>query len=409
VIGRAPDRAETTLPSVTPPQARPRILRGNVLWLSIVSLLTDFSSEMIYPLLPYFLTNVLRAGPAFLGTIEGIAETTASLLKLASGWLSDRIRRRKILVLVGYGLASVVRPLVAIAAAPWQVLAIRFADRFGKGIRGAPRDALIADSVDAAYRGTAFGYHRAADHLGAVLGPLTATALLFLMPGEYRLLFALAAIPALASFIVLWLKVREAGVPERTTPKVQFQGFGGLGKRFMWFLLVVFVFTLGNATDMFLLLRAQELGVPLALIPFLWAAFHVSKMLWNVVGGRLADRIGPRPAIIAGWLVYALTYAGFAAANAAWQVWALFGIYGLFYGLTEAPEKALVAAMAPSDRRGAAFGAYHFAIGIGALPASAIFGLIWQQYGHVAAFGLGGALALIASVSLALLPIRGDH
>jgi MFS family permease len=389
--------------------AKPRILQGNVLWLSIVSLLTDFSSEMIYPLLPYFLTNVLRAGPAFLGTIEGIAETTASLLKLASGWLSDRIRRRKVLVLVGYGLASVVRPLVAVAGAPWHVLAIRFADRFGKGIRGAPRDALIADSVDPAYRGRAFGYHRAADHLGAVLGPLVATGLLFLMPGQYRLLFALAAIPALASFVVLALKVREAGVPERTAPKVEFKGFAGLGSRFMWFLLVVFVFTLGNATDMFLLLRAQNLGVPLALIPFLWAAFHVSKMLWNVVGGRLSDRIGPRPAIIAGWVVYALTYAGFAAATAAWQVWALFGLYGLFYGLTEAPEKALVAAVAPPDRRGSAFGAYHFAIGIGALPASVLFGLIWQRYGHVAAFTLGGGLALVAAASLALLPIRNER
>ena len=379
-----------------------KVFQGNVRWLSLVSLLTDMSSEMIYPLLPHFLTSVLRAGPALLGLIEGIAETTASLLKLASGWFSDRIGRRKPLVVIGYGLASVARPLIAIAVLPWQVLAIRFADRVGKGIRGAPRDALLADSVPPELRGTAFGYHRAADHAGAVMGPLLAAGLLLAMPGAYRTVFALAAIPAVLSVIVLVLFVRDSN-PAAPTPKPtsRFEGFTGLGGRFLAFLGVVFVFTLGNATDAFLLLRAQQLGVPLAMIPILWGALHVSKSVFNVMGGRLSDRWGPRPAIITGWLVYAAVYAAFAFAQSALHVWILFLVYGLFYGLTEAPEKALVAAVAPSHRRGAAFGAYHFTIGIGALPASLMFGLIWQRFGAAAALFTGAGLALLAAGLLA--------
>ena len=382
------------------------VLKGNVLWLSIVSLLTDLSSEMIYPLLPFFLTSVLGAGPALLGLIEGIAETTASLLKLASGWFSDRIGRRKSLVLIGYGLASVARPLIALATAPWQVLVIRFSDRVGKGIRTAPRDALIAESVPQQVHGTAFGLHRAADHAGAVLGPLAASALLFVLPERYRLVFALAALPALLSvFVVIW-KVRDTGLTTRLTPRAEFRGFGGLGRPFYAFLIVVLVFTLGNATDAFLLLRAQQLGVPLALIPLLWAVLHVSKMVCNVAGGRLADRWGARPAIVSGWIVYALTYTGFALASGPMHAWLLFIVYGLFYGLTEAPEKALVAAVAPSGQRGAAFGAYHFSIGVGALPASALFGLVWLKLGAAAAFALGATLAVCAAVALALLNVR---
>jgi MFS family permease len=378
----------------------PAVLRGNVLWLSLVSLLTDLSSEMIYPLLPFFLTAVLGAGPAFLGVIEGVAESTSSLLKLASGWLSDRLGRRKSLVLVGYGVASVARPLIALASAPWQVLLIRFTDRVGKGIRTAPRDALIAESVPKQQHGTAFGYHRAADHLGAVLGPLVAAGLLLLLPGRYRLVFALAALPALLSVLILASRVRESRTSAPLERKAEFRGFRGLGRRFYVFLGVVLVFTLGNATDAFLLLRAQDLGVPLAMIPLLWGLLHVSKMAFNVVGGRLADRIGPRPAIIAGWLVYAAAYTGFAFASTSAHVWALFIFYGLFFGLTEAPEKALVAAVAPPGQRGAAFGAYHFSIGLAALPASALFGLVWLKAGASAAFLMGGALALISAVAL---------
>jgi MFS family permease len=379
------------------------IIRGNVLWLGIVSLLTDLSSEMIYPLLPFFLTHTLGAGPAFLGLVEGVAETTASMLKLASGWFSDRVGRRKPLVLAGYGIASVVRPLIAIATAPWHVLFVRFTDRIGKGIRTAPRDALLAESVDPTNRGAAFGFHRGADHAGAVIGPLAASAVLLAAPNNYRLVFALAAIPAAMSVVVLWSKVREtprAASTQKVQPK--FEGFGGLPRELRTFLVIVLIFTLGNATDAFLLLRAQQLGVPVALIPVLWAALHVSKMVWSVPGGMLADRFGARHAIVAGWLLYAALYAALAAATDVWHVWALFIAYGLFYGLTEAPEKAMVAALAPAHRKGAAFGAYHFAIGIGALPASVIFGLLWQQYGAVVALLTGTALAVLATALLLL-------
>lgn len=377
------------------------VVRGNVLWLGLVSLLTDLSSEMIYPLLPFFLTATLGAGPAFLGIVEGVAEATASLLKLASGWFSDRIGRRKPLVLVGYGLASIARPLIAIATAPWHVLTIRFTDRIGKGIRSAPRDVLLVDAVEPAARGAAFGFHRAADHAGAVIGPLVAAGILLLAPANYRLVFAIAAVPAALSVFVLWLKVRET-TQLPTSPKTQpaFEGFATLTPELRTVLCILVVFTLGNATDAFLLLRAQQLGVSLTLIPALWAALHVSKMIWSVPGGMLADRFGPRRAIIAGWLLYAAIYLAFAYASAAWHIWLLFVVYGLFYGLTEAPEKALVAALSHAERRGAAFGAYHFAIGIAALPASIIFGVLWQRFGAPVALTTGAALALLAATAL---------
>jgi MFS family permease len=376
-----------------------RVIRGNVLWLGIVSLFTDLSSEMIYPLLPFFLTQTLGAGPAFLGLVEGVAETTASVLKLASGWFSDRVGKRKPLVLIGYGIASIARPLIAIAVAPWQILAIRFSDRVGKGIRTAPRDALLADSVDVAHRGAAFGFHRGADHAGAVIGPLAASGLLLLMPGEYRIVFALAAVPAFISVLILWTRVRENDSLDPAPAKVRFEGWAMLPKELRWFLVVVVIFTLGNATDAFLLLRAQQLGVPIAMIPLLWAALHVSKMGWSIPGGMLADRMGSRVAIVSGWLLYAAVYVCFALASAPWHVWALFLVYGLFYGLTEAPEKALVALLAPQNKRGAAFGAYHFAVGVAALPASVLFGILWQRFNSTTAL-LAGAVLSLAATSL---------
>jgi len=382
---------------------RNNILRGNVLWLSVVSFLNDVASEMIYPLLPYFLTQTLRASAAFLGVVEGIAETTASLLKLFSGWFSDRIGRRKPLVFWGYGIAGVARPMIALATAPWQVLAIRFSDRVGKGIRTAPRDALLAASVEPAWRGRAYGLHRAADHAGAVIGPLIAMGLLLLLPDRYRVVFALAAVPAILSVILLAVLVKEEGPRKPVVKGETFEGFRDLGSRFYGYLLIVLVFTLGNATDAFLLLRAQELGVTLAILPLLWAVLHVSKMLWNLAGGAFADRFGPRAAIVSGWAVYAATYAGFAYSSEAWQAWVLFIIYGVFFGLTEAPQKVLVAAVAPDRRRGAAFGAYHFSVGIAALPASVLFGVIWDRFGPRNAFLFGASLAIAAAVALALL------
>ena len=400
---------------VAAPAPRPRLGR-TVIALSVVSLLTDLSSEIIYPLLPLFLTSVLGASAATLGAIEGAAETTAALLRLASGWWSDRVRRRKPLVLAGYALAALARPLIALATGAGQVLAVRLTDRVGKGIRGAPRDALIADAVSPALRGRAFGVHRAADHLGAVAGPLVAFALLQGAGLPLRTVFLLAAVPGLAAVAVLWWGVRESPradaahrPPAAAAVAVPgLAGDGALGATFWRYLGVLLLFTLGNASDAFLLLRAADLGVATALVPLLWALLHVVKSASSALGGDLSDRLGRRPLIVAGWLVYAAVYLLFARASAAWHAWALFTVYGVYFGLTEGVEKALVADLAPAGRRGTAFGWYNLAVGIGALPASVIFGLVWDRAGPAAAFQLGAGLAFAAAVGFMLLvPARG--
>jgi len=381
-------------------------ITGNVLILGLVSFLTDLSSEMIYPLLPVFLTTVLGAGPAFLGVIEGVAESTASLLKLVSGIVSDRVRDRKRLVLSGYGISSLARPLIAATTGPLGVLVVRFADRVGKGIRTSPRDALIADSVDPAVRGKAYGFHRSMDHAGAIVGPLVATALLATVVTDLRTVFWLSAIPGVLSVLLIIFKLKEVGARRG-------MGNGGFLRLFPRgrlgsYILILFLFTLGNSSDAFLLLKAGHLGVSPVMIPLLWAYFHVVKMLSNMPFGALSDRIGRRVMIVSGWGIYALTYIGFAFATSQAHIWLLFTLYGLFYGLTEGTEKAFLADMAPANERGSAFGWYNFSIGIGALPASIIFGLIWQKAGPEAAFGFGAGLALLAALLLLLLvkPMR---
>jgi MFS family permease len=371
----------------------------NVRALGVVSLLTDASTEMIYPLLPLFLTRTLGAGAAFVGLVEGVAESTASLLKLVSGWLSDRLRRRKALVTWGYGLSSLTRPLMAMALLPSHVLGIRFLDRVGKGIRTSPRDALIADSTSAEARGAAFGFHRAMDHLGAVAGPVLAFLLLPLVGGSYRAIFWLASIPAALCVAVLVATVRE--VPAQGPPaRLPLLNLRPYDRRFKGFLYIVTLFTLGNSSDAFLLLRAREVGVTEMAVPLLWAALHVVKSTSSLVGGNLSDRISRRGTIVAGWLVYAVVYAGFAVVGSAWEVWGLFLVYGLYFGLTEGVEKALVADLAPVQARASAYGVYHTAIGIAALPASLLTGWLWQWFGAGVAFGTGAVLAAVAAVLL---------
>ena len=369
--------------------------------LGLVSLLTDASSEMIYPLLPAFVTVTLRAGPAFLGVVEGAAEAVSSLVKVLAGRASDRSPRRKPIVVAGYGLSSAVRPLVALAIAPWHVLVVRLADRIGKGARSAPRDALLAEATPAGERGRAFGFHRAMDHAGAVIGPLLATAVLWAYP-DVRLVFALAALPALASFAVLVLGVRE---PARSAPRAKpasaAPGQPPVNPSLARYLAVLALFTLGNSSDAFLLLRAQEAGVPLAAIPALWAFHHLVKAAAGTHGGRLSDRWGKRAAIVSGWTVYAAAYAGFAAATTARQVWALFAVYGLFYALTEGAERALVADLCDADTRGRAFGLFHAVTGGMLLPASVLTGALWQSHGPGLALGFGAGLAALAAVALA--------
>jgi MFS family permease len=371
----------------------------NVRALGMVSLLTDASTEMVYPLLPLFLTRTLGAGTAFVGLVEGVAETTASLLKLVSGWLSDRLRRRKALVIWGYGLSSLTRPLMAMALLPSHVLEIRFLDRIGKGIRTSPRDALIADSTQANARGAAFGFHRAMDHLGAVAGPVLAFLLLPLVGGSYRAIFWLASIPAALCVLVLVAAVREipAQGPPARLPLLTLRPYDS---RFKGFLCIVTLFTLGNSSDAFLLLRAREAGVAEMAVPLLWAALHVVKSTSSLGAGILSDHIGRRRAIVAGWLVYAVVYAGFAVVGSAWQVWGLFLVYGLYFGLTEGVEKALVADLTPVEARASAYGVYHTAIGVTALPASLLTGWLWQAFGAPVAFGTGAALAAAAAALL---------
>src|SRR5690349_13139700 len=390
----------------------PRLSR-NVYALTAVSFFTDVSSEMIYPLLPAFLTLTLGASASFIGAIEGAAETTAALLKLASGWWSDRVQRRKPLVVAGYTIASLMRPLVAIAQSAAQVLVIRVSDRVGKGIRNSPRDALIADSVDAANRGRAFGFNRTGDHAGGVVGPLIAFALVQWRRVALRTVFWWAVIPGALAVATVLFGVKEVPRKSRAItnsqtsnePSASATSQPSLGGRFWAVLGVILLFTLGNSTDAFLLLRAQQLGVPIALAPILWAFLHVVKSMSSTPGGTLSDRVGRKPLLVVGWLLYAAVYFAFGRASASWHAWALFGIYGLFFGLTEGTERALVTDIVPAARRGTAFGWYNLTIGLGALPASIIFGALWDDYGSTVAFDFGATLALAAAIGITL--IRG--
>lgn len=382
-------------------------ITSNVLILGLVSLLTDVSSEMIYPLLPLFLTSVLGAGPAFLGVIEGVAESTSSILKLVSGILADRLRDRKKLVLAGYGLSSLARPLIAAANSAVAVLFIRFADRVGKGIRTSPRDALIADSVDHTVRGKAFGFHRSMDHAGAIAGPLIATLLMTGFALDMRAVFWWAAVPGILAVLCIIFGLREVAAENRILASngsfLQVIPRGNLRN----YLVIILLFTLGNSSDAFLLLRAGNLGVAPHFIPLLWTFFHVVKMFSAMPFGALSDRIGRRSIISAGWVVYALAYAGFAMASTELHVWLLFALYGLFYGMTEGVEKALLVDIADPGERGAAFGWYNLATGLGALPASLVFGFVWQKFSPQAAFGLGAGFAILAVILLLSLVRQG--
>lgn len=379
-----------------------RELGRNVISLGAVSFFTDVASEMMYPLLPVFLASVLGASASFIGVIEGVAESVAALLKLASGWWSDRVKSRKGLVLFGYVIASVIRPFTAATHTAAQVLGIRVTDRIGKGIRSTPRDALIAESVDPSIRGRAFGFHAAADNAGAVVGPLIAFGVLYHWHTPLRLVFWLTAIPGAFAVLVLWIFVRD--VPHAVASGGRPQLFGtGLSRGFWAYLAVVFAFTLGNSTDAFLLLRARQLGVPIALAPVLWALLNFVKSVTGTYGGGLSDRIGRKPLIVGGWLLYAAVYLAFGVAHSAWQVWILFAVYGVFYGMTEGTEKAMVVDIVPAQRKGTALGWYNLAIGIGALPASLIFGAIWDRAGAPASFMFGAAVALTASIGMVFL------
>lgn len=375
-------------------------LDRNIYSLGWVSLFTDVSSEMIYPLLPVFLTAVLGVGTTFVGLIEGVAEATASFFKLFSGWLSDRVARRKWLVLLGYSLSSCVRPLVAAATAGWHILFIRFMDRVGKGIRTSPRDALIADSAEG-QQGKAFGFQRAMDHTGAVIGPLITFLLLTYITQEYRSIFWLAFLPGFFSILILIRGVSEKKLkpPAPAAPKIQWS-LRPFDRRFKFFLLIIILFSLGNSSDAFLILKAKDAGIPVPLIPILWVVLHISKSLSATPGGILSDRLGRKGVILSGWILYGGVYLAFARANTPESIWILFAVYGLFYGLTEGGERALVADLVPAHLRGTAYGLYNFSIGLSTLPASLLMGFLWEKFSPQAAFCFGAILAFLAALLL---------
>ena len=388
-------------------------LPRNVWVVTITSFLTDVSSEMILNLVPLFLANVLKTGTAVIGLIDGIAETTASLMKIYSGALSDKLGKRKWLTVIGYGLSAVAKPFLFFANTWPLVLGVRFADRMGKGIRTAPRDALVAGSIDEKQRGLAFGLHRAGDTAGAFFGLLIAALVIWwtqagsaeLQAQTFHTLILVSIIPAVLAVVVLALGAREISVAG-VAGKSKLPGFSlaGMDKRFKQYLLVLILFTLGNSSDSFIILRSQERGLNLLQIMGMLMTFNLIYALLAGPLGALSDKIGRHILIIAGWIAYGLVYLGFAFSQTGWQIWVLFGLYGVYYAATDGVAKAFIADLVPNEHRGTAYGLYNATIGLMALPASVMAGLLWQGafgwqgFGPSAPFLFGAALALVAGL-----------
>jgi MFS family permease len=377
---------------------RPKLPR-TVVALGVASFLNDFGSEMSFPILPAFLLS-LGAGPTFLGVVEGIADATSSALKIVAGHLADRVGNSKPLVILGYGLPSVVRPLLGFATAPWHVLGIRVTDRVGKGLRTAPRDAWIAASVEGHDVGRAFGFQRAMDHAGAVIGPLFAAGLLALGV-SVRNVFLAAIVPGLVCLAVIAGVRGRARAPSVRAPAHETAAPPARTRRpFKSYLAIVALFAFANSSDAFLLLRANELGVPNAQVLLLWTALHVSRVACTMVGGKLADRYSRARLIAAGWLVFAACYLGMGFASEAWHAWVLFLVYGAHTGFCEPAERALVRDLVADDARGRGYGYFHGVLGACAIPAGVLTGWIWQRFGASAAMSLSAGLALVAAVLL---------
>ena len=391
-------------------------LPRNVWVVTLTSFLTDISSEMLIWILPLYLNNLLGAPMAAIGLIEGAAETTASLLKVGSGWISDRLGQRKWLAVAGYAISTLAKPALLVVLTWPGVLAVRIADRIGKGIRTAPRDALVADSIDASQRGLAFGIHRAGDTAGAVLGVLV--ALLVVTIGQasknslsapvFRTLVVVSVVPAVLAVLGLALLARDT--PETGKPGARERlGLHLVGGRFRFLLLALVVFTLGNSSDAFLILRAQNAGLTLPGILGMVLSYNLVYALFSGPAGALSDRVGRRRLLVAGWLLYALIYLGFARVTAGWQAWALMTAYGLYTAACEGVAKAYVADLVPASDRCTAYGVFHTAVGLAAMPASLLAGILWQGiggwsgWGPSAPFFLGAVLALLASVLLMLV------
>jgi len=389
-------------------------LPRNVWAVGLTSLFMDISSEMVINILPLFLANVLGVQTSIIGLIEGIAEATASILKLFSGWLSDKLGGRKWLAVAGYGLSAMIKPFFYFASSWGLIAGVRWADRIGKGIRTAPRDALVADSVTKEARGLAFGFHRAMDTAGAMLGLLIAAVVVWLAQATtldlsrstFQTIVLLSLIPAFLAVLSLAIGAKDVAVTShRIAPKFSLYS---LGKPFNIFLVIVSIFTLGNSSDAFLVLRAQNLGISVVSILMMLVVFNLVYSLVSIPAGSRSDRVGRRRMIISGWLVYAAIYLGFTLGREGWQIWLLYVAYGLYYGMAYGTANAMVADLVPENLRGTAYGTYHAVIGILAFPASLIAGILWQGTGAWSGFGpsapflFGGTLALIAALLMAL-------
>ncbi|MEA5626190.1 MFS transporter [Nostoc sp. UHCC 0251] len=376
----------------------------NVWVLGFVSLLTDISSEMIHSVLPLFLVSVLGANLLTVGWIEGIAESTASVLKVFSGALSDYLGQRKRLAVAGYGLSTLVKPLFALATSPASVLIARFGDRVGKGIRVAPRDAIVADVTDSAHRGAAYGLRQSLDTIGAFTGPLMAFMLMSFSRQNFRLVFWLAVLPGILAVALLAIGVREPSNinSQRQNNPLQWSALQSLGKSYWVLVAVALLFNLGNSSDAFLLLQAQQAGVSASLIPLTLVVMNIAYSLSAYPVGLLSDRIGRLGLLVGGFSVYALAYLGFAFVDAPWQVWGLFALYGLHQGMSQGILLALVADRVPSHLRGTAFGLINLAIGVALLPASLLGGILWQTISPKATF-IAGSIFALSAIALLLV------
>jgi len=381
-------------------------LPRNVVALGMVSLFMDISSEMIYPLIPLFLNNVLLASKTYIGLIEGVAESTASVLKVFSGWLSDKLGKRKSIILWGYGISVFSRPILATATSWLGVLTYRFTDRLGKGVRTAPRDAIIADSTESGSLGKAFGFHRSMDTVGAVIGPALAFLILALPGGRFQTVFWISMIPgffALACIAIFVNDVKRQTHANIETAFLSSVSFGRLERNFKAFLTVVTIFTLGKTSEAFLILRVQELGVAVAAIPLLYLSFNGVSALLSTPLGIMADRIGKRRMVLASYVFFAVIFLGFAFATSQLHGWLLFFAFGVFVAMNEGVQRAYVATMIEPEIMATGYGIYHTIVGLAALPSSIIGGALWEHFGPQALFFYGAAMALIASLLFVVL------
>jgi len=378
----------------------------NVFVSGLVSLFMDISSEMIYPLVPLFLANVLGVNKSIIGLIEGIAESTASLLRVFSGWFSDRIGNRKWLMAAGYGISTFSRPIIGLATAWHHVMVFRFMDRFGKGIRTAPRDAIIAESSDRDYLGRAFSFHRSLDTMGAVIGPALAFFLLGILSNDYRRVFWLSMIPGMIAVLLIIFFITEKKktiAAHADRPRLTLSHFDW---RFKFFVLIATLFAIGNSSDVFLILRAQQIGIPTVMIPVVYLLFNLIYSLSAIPAGIAADRFGRKRVILLGFVLFAILYAGFGVAGSTTVIWLLFAFYGLFMGLTEGIQKAFLATIIPPDFKATAFGVYNTAVGIAMFPASLIGGWLWDNISPSATFYFGAITAIVSAALFIIYALK---